>query len=326
MQAPKGLKGLGTGGGEKTWLDAHEKKLEEIPEDDKPFTTMLKEITEKREKSKPLEKGPEAAAPPLEKGSETTPAPLEKGSASSEPLEKGPLVETKTEPWEKGTEASASNAAPLEKGSETTPAPLEKGSASSEPLEEGPLVESKTEPLEKGTEASASNAAPLEKGSETTPAPLEKGSETIPAPLEKGSETTPAPLKKGKVMIDFYNVLFLGSTIPPGSLTAILLLLENGFQPIICSFCGKERARLRCVPPCRTMSSSGAWKSSSPTRELEAEARVLSVSLRRCWPCSTTVRTFCRTPLKKGSQSTQSKQNSNGIGGGVSLVEKLLTA
>ena len=42
-------------------------------------------------------------------------------------------------------------------------------------------------------------------------------------------------------MIDFYNVLFLGSTIPPGSLTAILLLLENGFQPIICSFCGKER-------------------------------------------------------------------------------------
>ena len=80
----------------KTWLDAHEKKLEEIPEDDKPFTTMLKEIAEKRGKSKPLEKGPEAAAPPLEKGSETTPAPLEKGS----------LVETKTE-------ASASNAAPL---------------------------------------------------------------------------------------------------------------------------------------------------------------------------------------------------------------------
>ena len=91
----------------KTWLDAHEKKLEEVPEDDKPFTTMLKEMAGKREKSKPLEKGPESAAPPLEKGSETTPAPLEKGCASSEPLEKGPLVETKTQPLEKGTEASA---------------------------------------------------------------------------------------------------------------------------------------------------------------------------------------------------------------------------
>ena len=80
------------------------------------------------------------------------------------------------------------------------------------------------EPLEKGKEVAASSASPLEKGKE------------VAAPSEE-------PLKKGKVMVDFYNVLFLVSTIPPGSLSAILLLQEAGFEPVICSFCGKEREK-----------------------------------------------------------------------------------
>ena len=67
------------------------------------FTKMLKEMR--------------AAAAPLEKGSDITP----------EPLEKGPFVDTKTEPLEKGTAAAASTAPPLEKGSDITPEPLEKG-------------------------------------------------------------------------------------------------------------------------------------------------------------------------------------------------------
>ena len=181
----------------KAWLDTHEKKLEEIPEDDKPFTTMLKEM---REKSKPLEKG----------------------SDSSQPLE-----DTKTEPLEKGTEASASSAPPLEKGTEAA-------ASKTQPLEKGTEASAcKTEPLEKGTEASASKTEPLEKGTET--------SASSAPPLEKGSDKSALPLKKGKVMVDYYNVLFVGSTIPPGSLSAILLLQEGGFQPVICSFCGKER-------------------------------------------------------------------------------------
>ena len=77
--------------------------------------------------------------------------------------------------------------------------------------------------MEKGKEVAASSASPLEKGKESA------------APSEE-------PLKKGKVMVDFYNVLFLGSTIPPGSLSAILLLRRMG-QPVICSFCGKEREK-----------------------------------------------------------------------------------
>ena len=44
-------------------------------------------------------------------------------------------------------------------------------------------------------------------------------------------------------MVDFYNVLFTGSTIPPGSLAAILLLQEAGWQPVICSFCGRDRSK-----------------------------------------------------------------------------------
>ena len=118
---------------------------------------------------------------PLEKGSDITPAPLEKG----------PIVDTKTEPLEKGTVAAASTAPPLEKGSDITPEPLEKGA----------VVDTKTEPLEKGTAAAASTAPPLEKGSDITPEPLEKGAvvDTKTEPLEKGtaaSGSNEEPLEK----------------------------------------------------------------------------------------------------------------------------------
>ena len=159
----------------------------------------------------------------MKKGKEDPPAPWEKGST----------VETKQELLEKGKEVTAPSEEPLEKGKEVTAPseePLEKGkevtAPSEEPLEKGnfEVAATKKEPLEKGTAPAASSASPLEKGKESA------------APREE-------PLKKGKVMVDFYNVLFLGSTIPPGSLSAILLLQENGYQPVICSFCGKEREK-----------------------------------------------------------------------------------
>jgi len=135
-------------------------------------------------------------------------------------------------------------------------------------LEKGTPVDSKTEPLQKGTEASASTASPLEKGTpvDTKTEPLEKGTEAAAStsPLEKGTPASSAapPLKKGKVMVDFYNVLFTGSTIPPGSLAAILLLQEAGWQPVICSFCERDRSR-RSKKPLTCTKPSGHWKSFS---------------------------------------------------------------
>ena len=148
----------------------------------------------------------------------------EKEEAPPAPLEKGTEAAASTSPLEKGTEAAASTASPFSPV-DTKTEPLEKGTeaaASTSPLEKGTPVDTKTEPLEKGAEAAASTS-PLEKG---TPA----------------SSAAP-PLKKGKVMVDFYNVLFTGSTIPPGSLAAILLLQEAGWQPVICSFCGRDRSK-----------------------------------------------------------------------------------
>ena len=148
----------------------------------------------------------------------------EKEEAPPAPLEKGTEAAASTSPLEKGTETAASTASPFSPV-DTKTEPLEKGTeaaASTSPLEKGTAVDTKTEPLEKGAEAAASTS------------PLEKGTPVFSAP---------PPLKKGKVMVDFYNVLFTGSTIPPGSLAAILLLQEAGWQPVICSFCGRDRSK-----------------------------------------------------------------------------------
>ena len=100
-------------------------------------------------------------------------------------------------------------------------APLEKGTGS---------ADTKTEPLEKGT--GAAKTEPLEKGTGAAKRePLEKGQESA------ASSAAAPPLEKGKVLVDYYGVLFVDNTIPASSLQAIMLLKEEGYTPVICSFC-----------------------------------------------------------------------------------------
>ena len=97
-------------------------------------------------------------------------------------------------------------------------------------------------PLEKGTGADASSAS-----ADTKTEPLEKGTGAAKTePLEKGKESVAssaaaAPLEKGKVLVDYYGVLFVESTILPTSLQAIMPLA--GYTPVICSFCYARRQR-----------------------------------------------------------------------------------
>ena len=99
-------------------------------------------------------------------------------------------------------------------------------------------------PLEKGTGADASSAS-----ADTKTEPLEKGTGAAKTePFEKGKESAAssaaaAPLEKGKLLVDYYGVLFVESTIPPSSLQAIMLLKEAGYTPVVCSFCYARRQR-----------------------------------------------------------------------------------
>ena len=105
--------------------------------------------------------------------------------------------------------------------------PLEKGTGS---------ADTKTEPLEKGT--GAAKTEPLEKGTGAAKTePLEKGQESA------ASSAAAPPLEKGKVLVDYYGVLFVDNTIPASSLQAIMLLKEEGYTPVICSFCYARRQR-----------------------------------------------------------------------------------
>ena len=107
----------------KTWHKAPEEPPR-IPEDDKPFTTMLKELQAKHDKEAQEEVKKKAA--PLEKG----PQPMEGVKEEAAPLEKG------------SKEFEEKKAAPLEKG----PQPMEGEKEETEPLEN-------LQALEKGKDA-----------------------------------------------------------------------------------------------------------------------------------------------------------------------------
>ena len=80
---------------------------------------------------------------------------------------------------------------------------------------------------------------------------------------------------------------------------------------------GQRRSKkpLTCTKPW------GHWKSFSQMTGMAWGPRVHCVSNMAAKPCSMTVWTFCKVPLKKGLRSTQSKHHTNSTGGGQSLEE-----